>query len=126
MMPNMPHVDVDRPSHMPPLENGSVAFDLPAEIDRLRDETVWSGHNARTLVDDDELRVVLIALHANARMGQHRHGGRVSIHALTGHIQVTAAEWTFDLRAGGLLTLGRGVPHDVEALKESAFLLTMA
>jgi quercetin dioxygenase-like cupin family protein len=125
-MPNVPQVEVDRRSQMPALGDGAREYDLPAEIDRLRDETVWSGHSARKLVDYDDLRVVLIALHANARMGQHRHGGRVSIHVLEGHVQVTVAEWMFDLRAGGLLTLDRNVAHDVEAVKASAFLVTMA
>ena len=32
----------------------------------------------------------------------------------------------FSLPAGGLLALGQGLPHDVEALEESAFLLTIA
>ena len=32
----------------------------------------------------------------------------------------------FSLRPGGLLALDRGVPHDIEALEESAFLLTLA
>jgi quercetin dioxygenase-like cupin family protein len=124
-MRNMPQAEVDRQEHMPPFENGALALDLPAEIDQLREGTAWSGHNARKLVDYDDLRVVLIALDAKARLGQHRHGGRVSIHALTGHIQVTVAEWTFDLRPGGLLTLERNVAHDVQAVAESAFLVTM-
>ena len=33
---------------------------------------------------------------------------------------------TFDLPAGTLLTLDQNLPHDVEALEESAFLLTIA
>jgi hypothetical protein len=33
---------------------------------------------------------------------------------------------TFDLPAGSLLALDRGLPHDVEALEDSAFLLTIA
>jgi hypothetical protein len=30
------------------------------------------------------------------------------------------------LRAGGLVALDRGLPHDVEAIEDSAFLLTIA
>jgi quercetin dioxygenase-like cupin family protein len=33
---------------------------------------------------------------------------------------------TFDLPQGNLLALDRGVAHDVEALEDSAFLLTIA
>jgi hypothetical protein len=39
---------------------------------------------------------------------------------------VRAAGRTFSLRLGGLLALDRGVRHDVTALEESAFLLTIA
>jgi hypothetical protein len=32
----------------------------------------------------------------------------------------------FDLRAGSLLVLDQGLPHDLEALEDSVFLLTIA
>ena len=44
----------------------------------------------------------------------------------TGHIRLNASGRTFDLRPGSLLALDQGVPHDIEALEESAFLLTIA
>jgi quercetin dioxygenase-like cupin family protein len=43
-----------------------------------------------------------------------------------GHIQVRADGRSFELQPGGLLVLDQGLPHDVEALEESAFLLTIA
>jgi hypothetical protein len=39
---------------------------------------------------------------------------------------VRAEGRTFDLPTGRLLALDHGLPHDVEALEESAFLLTIA
>jgi quercetin dioxygenase-like cupin family protein len=39
---------------------------------------------------------------------------------------MSAAGRTFDLRPGSLLALDRGAPHAIEALEESAFLLTIA
>ena len=90
-------------------------------------ETTWStGHNARTLIKYDDFRVVLTALQASARVPTHKTEGRISIHVLSGHVQVKASERTFSLRPGGLLALDQGVPHDIEALEESAFLLTLA
>jgi len=104
-----------------------LEFDLPAEIDRLRAETTWKkGQNAKTLVKYDDFRVVLTALQAAARMPEHKTEGRISVHVLSGHIHIRAAGRTFSLRSGSLLTLDHGVPHDVEALEESAFLLTIA
>ena len=104
-----------------------MEFDLPAEIHRLKAETTWNtGQNARTLIKYDDFRVVLIALAAEARIQEHKTEGRISIHLLSGHVQVRAAGRTFSLYPGGLLALDQGVPHDVHALEESALLLTIA
>jgi quercetin dioxygenase-like cupin family protein len=104
-----------------------LEFDLPAEIARLKAEPTWSaGHSARTIIKYDDLRVVLLAMNAGHKMAEHKAEGRISVHVLSGHIAFRTAERTFDLRAGGLIALDRGVPHDVTALEESAFLLTIA
>ena len=126
-MSDIPHHEPHARPHTGPMAAPFLEFDLPAEIHRLKAETTWStGHNARTLVKYDDLRVVLIALRANARMPEHKTEGRISVHLLSGHIQVKAAGRTFSLRPGGLLALDQGLPHDVEAMEESALLLTIA
>ena len=126
-MSEIPQHEPHTRPHAGPMAASFLEFDLPAEIHRLRAETTWStGHNARTLAKYDDFRVVLIALCANARMPEHKTEGRISVHVLAGHIQVKAAGRTFNLRPGGLLALDRGLPHEVEALEESALLLTIA
>ena len=116
-----------RRPHASPLAEPLMEFDLTAEIDRLRAETTWStGQNAKTLVKYDDLRVVLTVLKAKARMPEHKTEGRISVHVLSGHLRLRASGRTFSLRPGNLLTLDHGVPHAVEALEESAFLLTIA
>ena len=104
-----------------------MEFDLQAEIHRLQAETTWNtGQNARTLIKYDDFRVVLIALAAKTRLPEHKAEGRISVHVLSGHIQLRASGRTFSLRPGGLLAIDQGVPHDVVALEESALLLTIA
>jgi len=126
-MSESPHAAPHRRPHASPMAEPLMEFDLPAEIDRLRTETTWSrGQNARTLVKLDDFRVVLTALQAKARMPEHKTEGRISVHVIAGHIHLRAAGRTFSLRAGSLLALDHGVPHDVEALEESAFLITIA
>lgn len=126
-MSEIPQHEPHRRPHAGPMAAPFLEFDLPAELHRLRAETTWStGHNARTLAKYDDFRVVLIALRANARMPEHKTEGRISVHVLAGHIQVKAAGRTFNLRPGGLLALDQGLPHDVDALEESALLLTLA
>jgi quercetin dioxygenase-like cupin family protein len=122
-----PQEAAHRRPHSPPMASPFLEFDLPAEIDRLRHETTWStGRNARTLMKYDDFRVVLTALQANTRIPEHKTDGRISVHVLTGHIRLNASGRTFNLRPGSLVALDQGSAHDIEALEESAFLLTIA
>lgn len=126
-MSNSSQPESHRRPHASAMAGPFLEFDVPAEVERLHTETTWStGHNARTLVKFDNLRVVLIALQADARIAEHKADGRISIHVLSGHIQLEAAGRTFNLRAGGLVALDHGVRHHVDAVEESAFLLTIA
>jgi quercetin dioxygenase-like cupin family protein len=126
-MSDIPQHDTHRRPHSSPMAATFMEFDLAAEVDRLRGETTWqSGQNSKTLIKYDDLRVVLIILKAHSRMAEHKSDGRLSVHVLAGHIQLKAEGRTFNLRPGGLLALDHAVRHDVEALEESAFLLTIA
>jgi quercetin dioxygenase-like cupin family protein len=77
-------------------------------------------------VKNEDLRIVLTALKAQSRIPEHQTEGRISIHTVAGHLKVRAQGRTFDLPAGRLLALDHRLPHDVEALEDSAFLLTIA
>jgi quercetin dioxygenase-like cupin family protein len=84
------------------------------------------GSECKTLVKYDDLRVVLMALRASTRVPDHRTDGHISMQTIRGHLRIRAGGRTFDLAAGGLLALDGGVAHDVEALEDSALLLTIA
>jgi quercetin dioxygenase-like cupin family protein len=116
-----------RRPHTSPVAAPFLEFDLTRELEQLHREPEWdSGQNAKTLVKYDDLRIVLTALKAGARLPQHQTKGRVSIQTVVGHILVRAEGRTFDLSTGTLLALDQNLPHDVEALEESAFLITIA
>ena len=116
-----------RRPHPQPMAAPYLEFDIARELEQLHREAGWqSGQNARTLVKYDDLRIVLTALKAHSRIPVHRTEGRISIQTVAGHIQVRAQGRTFDLPSGILLALDQGVSHDVEALADSAFLLTIA
>lgn len=126
-MSGTPQHDSHRRPHASSMADPFMEFDLPAEIHRLHTETTWStGQNAKTLVKYDDFRIVLTALQENTRVPEHKTEGRISVQVLSGHIQVRASGRTFSLRAGGLLALDQDLPHEIEALEESAFLLTIA
>ena len=116
-----------RRPHTPPAAASFVEFDLTRELEQLHSEPEWAnGQNAKTLVKYDDFRIVLTALKARERLAQHQTRGRISIQTVVGHILVRAEGRTFDLPTGTLLALDQNLPHDVEALEESAFLITIA
>jgi quercetin dioxygenase-like cupin family protein len=117
-----------RPAREPhALAGTALTFDLAAEAEALVGEPTWQlhGHNAKTLVKHPDFRVVLIALRAGARMEEHKADQCVTIHVLSGALRLHLPRGTVDLSAGGLLALEQTVLHDVEALAQSVFLLSL-
>ena len=104
-----------------------LTLDLNHEIEHLRSEERWqSGHTAKTLAKYPDFRVVLIVMKTGGRLEKHQTEGRISVHTLDGQIRFNTAERSVDLPAGQMLTLERGIPHDIEGIVDSAFLLTIA
>jgi quercetin dioxygenase-like cupin family protein len=103
-------------------------FDLIKEIGELHEEDAWrrTGRNSKTLVKQPDLRIVLIALQRGGHLEEHKADARISIYTLSGHVKLQLAGQTVDLPAGHLLVLDRALDHDLEALKESAILLTIS
>lgn len=113
------------------LDATSLKFNLDEEIRQLQAEPRWqAGHTAKTIAKYPDFRVVLIVMKAGAQLVRHRTAGRISIQACRGSIRVLFSgvfeRETVDMTAGDLLMLDREVAHNVEALADSAFLLTIA
>lgn len=109
------------------LESAMLPFDLNAEIEQLRRENAWhGGRNSKTLVKHPDFRIVLVVLKAGARLPDHKAAGRISVQTIAGHVRMHAGNESFDLPLGHMLALEREILHDVEALEDSAFLLTIA
>ena len=110
-----------------PLESPILSFDLNTEIEQLRSENAWQGgRNSKTLVKYPDFRVVLTVLKSNARLHERKAAGRISVQAIAGDIRMHVQDKVINLPAGHMLALERALPHDVEALEDSAFLLTIA
>jgi quercetin dioxygenase-like cupin family protein len=109
-----------------PTHQGAT-FDLAAIEAEMRREDAYrgEGHTARTLVREEDMRIVLVVMKVGARIAEHQASDTVSIHALSGHVRLRLPDKVADLPAGRLIALGRGLRHDVEAVAESAFLLTL-
>jgi quercetin dioxygenase-like cupin family protein len=110
------------------LDLPTMSFDLLHICEELREEPSYLGgdRNARTLVMDQSLRVVLTVLRSGGRLQEHKAAGAISVQTLAGRIVLHALGDTIELPAGHLMTLETGVVHAVEAVEDSAFLLTLA
>jgi quercetin dioxygenase-like cupin family protein len=110
-----------------PMAGPALEFDLAAELALLRGELEWQtfGRNSKTLVKQPDLRVVLTALRKDAHIAEHVTAARILVHTLAGHIRMHVGDSVFDLPHGHVLALDWGMPRDIEALEDSAFLLTL-
>jgi quercetin dioxygenase-like cupin family protein len=109
-----------------PLESPMLSFDLNTEIEKLRGKDAGQrGQTSKTLVKYSDFRVVLTVMNAGARMEDHKTAGSISVQTVAGQIRMRMQDKVFELPTGHLLALDRGVVHDVEAVEDSAFLLTI-
>ena len=102
-------------------------FDLEATASELKQEVAagQAGHRQKMLYKRGPTSVSLFIFGRLTRLAAHRAKGVVTIHAIKGHLQVTAEGQSHDLHASNLLVLAPGVEHDVVAFEESQMLLTV-
>lgn len=113
---------------LPQLADSILQFDFSHEIAQLRQEDSWqrgTGRSSKTLAKHPDFRVVLTLMKANTHVNEHRTDARISIQTIMGKIRLHLPARTVELAVGQLLVLDSDVPHDVEAIEESAFLLTV-
>ena len=113
------------PTHGVP--EAAWSFELHREVDALKDAAQYraTGHAARTLFKSPELRIVLIVLRRGAELKEHKTNQPVSLQVLEGAIRVALPKRTVEPAVGGLVLIEPTVLHDVIALADSAFLLSM-
>lgn len=102
-------------------------FDLNQEIADAAAKKPWpSGHYAKMLFKKHDFRVVLMNMDRGSHMKEHHADGTISVQVLKGKIRVNIGGHSHELAAGSLFTLAASIRHDVEALDDSAFLLTIS
>lgn len=97
------------------------------EIARLqgRASALHKGHVAATIVKEHDVREVLVVMPAGANLHPHQPDENVVLHVLEGLVRVHLARETVLASAGMVLALEEGELHDVEAERNSAFLLVL-
>jgi quercetin dioxygenase-like cupin family protein len=100
-------------------------FDLKAEAANLCRNGMHAGRNSRTLIKAPDLRVLLVTAKKGTVMNEHRADGSVTILAVAGAVRLKLEDTNVELKPGELLGLDRALRHDVEALSDCAFLVTI-
>lgn len=116
-------------TRLPQLADPAIRINFAEEIRKLKISPGWEqpiGRSSATLVKHENLRIVLILMKAGSRMSHHRTEDPISIQTLQGRIRLEIPQHeAYELGSGELLSLQGNLDHDVAAMEESAFLLTI-
>jgi len=109
------------------LDDSLLTFDISTLLTQIKSENEWQKgeRNATTLLQSHGLRVVLVAMHAGTLIKQHQANSPFSFQVIEGKIKFNTPTKSVTVTKGQLLTLHPGIRHDLEAIEESAFLLTL-
>lgn len=117
-------------SRRPELAASISQFDLHQEIRLLRSQQSWqreTGRSSKTLVKQQDFRIVLVLMKPGTRISEHRVNARISIETVIGRLRIHFRNrQSVELSAGGLLALDFSIAYDVECLEESAFLISIS
>lgn len=103
------------------------AFDLAREVARLRGEPRFAtdGHRQIVLFRQGPVSLVLFDFEAGGVLPGHVADGVVTIHTLSGRVEVRTTEAAHDLPAGNIIVLRPGVSHDLVAPVAAQVLVTI-
>lgn len=104
-----------------------LSFSIDCETDKLKSENAWlaGDRNAVPLQKNSNLRVVLISLHKGATLHEHKVEGPITLFVLSGKKNFIAGEEKVILDGNEFIVLEKATPHDVEALEDTTFILTI-
>ncbi|MFN0070083.1 MAG: cupin domain-containing protein [Chloroflexota bacterium] len=106
-----------------------LAVNFDSEIAALKSESAWQtgGRNAKTLFKEPaDLRIVLMVLKSGAGLVEHSAPGPLTLQVMEGRVRVGIGGDRHEFKKGSMVVLEAKRTHDLEALDDSALLLTIA
>jgi len=74
----------------------------------------------KVLINEPGYRVVLLSMRAGQSIPEHANQGRVTVHAIHGHVTFYENSVPCELHAGEVVCIESGAPHRIEAHEDSA------
>jgi quercetin dioxygenase-like cupin family protein len=98
-----------------------------ASTARLKGEPAWASgdRHGSSLVKGDGINVALMMLKKGAKLQQHHTRAPITVQVIEGRINFIAGGKTQLVTAGSMVALERAIEHSVEALEQSALVLTV-
>ncbi len=100
--------------------------DLDREIENLHSGLATEERVSRPVAQLPGLRLLLVSMREGAHWAEHATAGRITVQPLTGQIRMRAAGTDVPLGVGQVGAFGANVAHDVFAITDAVFLLTVA
>ena len=108
------------------LQAEHMVLDLGAVLTELHGESAkGQSRGAITLVKESGMSLVLAHLHAGGTLQEHSAPGPATVQVLDGHVRMEIGDESIDVPAGRVVAFKGGVRHRVEAIEDSALLLTI-
>ena len=115
------------PSLTRPLAGEHMTFDLPRVVRELREEEGYarSGRAGRTLLKAGPLVLTVTVLRDGLEVETHHAETPMTLQVLEGGLSFRIEEKATELSSGGTLFFGPGHARDIQALGDTALLLTL-
>jgi quercetin dioxygenase-like cupin family protein len=107
------------------MDTTSLASTASAHIERAR--SAANGRSAHTVHGghDRALRQTVVALRAGTTLNEHHSSREATLQVLAGRVRLTSDSRAMEAVAGDLLPVP-GLAHTLDAIEDSALLLTVA
>jgi quercetin dioxygenase-like cupin family protein len=104
-----------------------IEVDVNRHLAEIRAGDAYHGadHAAETLMKEPGLRLVLIALKDGGHMNDHRAHTSITVQVVEGMVRFEVGGRIIQLTPGLVLAVDADMPHRLEAVGDSAVLLTM-
>jgi quercetin dioxygenase-like cupin family protein len=103
-----------------------VYADIDDFVDQVKDEKAWkkSDRNGITIFKTEGITIVITALKDGAVIKDNTVNGIFTVQVIEGKVRMDTPEGDIVMKKRQLISFHPGVPHSIEAKKDSVLLLT--